>query len=443
MSESFVSGAIGGPRASALTKSEPEQRNSADVIVVGAGPGGAATAAFCARQGLDVLLLEKSEFPREKVCGDGLTPRAVRMLTRLGIDTSAEAGWLHNKGLRVHGGKKGPWEFEWPELKDFPNYGLVCPRSTFDDLLAGTAVDFGARLHTGVKVDQTIVHERSGRVVGVTDAQGREYRAPVVVAADGNSARLALKAGRDRMEQRPMGVAVRSYYTSPNHDMEWMESWLELWDGKPGESNLMPGYGWIFPIGDGTVNAGLGMLNTSTAFGKTDYKELMKRWLDNTPEEWGYREENRLEPIRGSALPMAFNREPMYAGGLLLVGDSAGMISPFNGEGISYAMEAAEIAARQIADAQARGFGSRGAELALRGYQSAIKAEWGGYYRLGTIFVKLIGNPTIMSICTNYGLQRKHLMKLVMKLLAHLTDASEGDIYDRLINTLSRMAPST
>ncbi len=205
----------------------------------------------------------------------------------------------------------------------------------------------------------------------------------------------------------------------------------------------MPGYGWIFPIGDGTVNAGLGMLNTSTAFGKTDYKELMKRWLDNTPEEWGYREENRLEPIRGSALPMAFNREPMYAGGLLLVGDSAGMISPFNGEGISYAMEAAEIAARQIADAQARGFGSRGAELALRGYQSAIKAEWGGYYRLGTIFVKLIGNPTIMSICTNYGLQRKHLMKLVMKLLAHLTDASEGDIYDRLINTLSRMAPST
>lgn len=443
MAEVAPVGLIGGPRASKQQLADPDQTNSADVIVVGAGPGGAATAAFCARQGLDVLLLEKSEFPREKVCGDGLTPRAVRMLTRLGIDTSAEAGWLHNKGLRVHGGKRGPWHFEWPELSDFPNYGLVCPRSTFDDLLAGTAVDFGARLHTGVKVDAPIIHERSQRIIGVTDSQGRRYTAPVVVAADGNSARLAIKAGRERLEQRPMGVAVRSYYRSPNHNMDWMESWLELWDGKPGESNLMPGYGWIFPIGDGTVNAGLGMLNTSTAFGKTDYKELMRRWLDNTPEEWGYREENRLEPIRGSALPMAINRGPLYRDGLLLLGDSAGMVSPFNGEGISYAMEAAEIAARQIADAQARGFGSRGAELALRGYQTAIKADWGGYYRLGTIFVQLIGNPTIMRICTNYGLQRKHLMKLVMKLLAHLTDANDGDIYDRLINTLSRIAPST
>ena len=210
-----------------------------------------------------------------------------------------------------------------------------------------------------------------------------------------------------------MGVAVRSYYTSPRHDMAWLESWLELWDGRPGDSNLLPGYGWIFPLGDGTVNAGLGMLNTSAVFAKTDYRQLMRRWLDGTPEEWGYREANRLEPIRGAALPMAFDRGPLYADGLLLVGDAAGMVSPFNGEGISYAMEAAEIAARQVADARARGFGSRGAELALRGYQSAMRAEWGGYFRLGTIFVKLIGNPRIMRLCTNHGLPRPGLMRLV------------------------------
>ena len=139
-----------------------------------------------------------------------------------------------------------------------------------------------------------------------------------------------------------------------------MESYLELWDGERGKSNLLPGYGWVFGLGDGTVNAGLGMLNTSSAFGKTDYRELMRRWLNSTPEQWGFREENRLQPIRGAALPMAFNRKPIYRDGLLLLGDSAGMVSPFNGEGISYAMEAAEMAARSIADAHSRSFGSRG-----------------------------------------------------------------------------------
>ena len=270
-----------------MTLAGPQQDQDADVIVVGAGPGGSSAATFLARQGLDVLLLEKSEFPREKVCGDGLTPRAVRMLVRLGIDTSPQAGWLHNKGLRVYGARREPFDMPWPELADFPDYGLVCPRSVFDDLLAGNAVEAGARLHTGVRVTGPILHERSQRVLGVTDASGRSYRAPIVVGADGNSARLGVQLGREHDPRRPMGVAVRSYYTSPRHEMDWMESYLQLWDGQPGESNLLPGYGWVFRMGDGTVNAGLGMLNTSSAFGKTDYRDLMRCWLNNTPEEWG------------------------------------------------------------------------------------------------------------------------------------------------------------
>lgn len=432
---------IGGPRASAMQLTEAVGDLSADVVVVGAGPAGSSTAIFLARQGLDVLLLEKSGFPREKVCGDGLTPRAVRMMTRLGIDTSEAAGWKHLKGLRIYGGRIDPFEMPWPELAEQPNYALVSPRSTFDDLLAGMAVVAGARLHTGVRVSGPIVDERSNRVVGVTDSKGRSYRAPIVVAADGVGTRLGKGSGRDHDERRPMGVAVRSYYTSPRHDMDWMESYLELWDGAPRASNLLPGYGWVFPLGDGSVNVGLGMLNTSSAFGKTDYKDLMRRWLDNTPEQWGLREANQLQPIRGAALPMAFNRQPFYADGMLLVGDSGGMVSPFNGEGISYAMEAAEFAAQAIADAHARGFGTPSAELALSNYPQQVKAAWGGYYRLGTIFVKLIGNPKIMHLCTTYGLPRRRLMRLVHKLLANLTDQNHGDAHDRLINALSRLAP--
>ncbi|MGL4831250.1 MAG: geranylgeranyl reductase family protein [Propionibacteriaceae bacterium] len=413
----------------------------ADVIVVGAGPGGSATATHLAKRGLSVLLLEKTKFPREKVCGDGLTPRSVRELTRLGIDTSEAAGWHHIKGLRIYGGKGAPLEMPWPELKDFPNYGMTRSRQDFDQLLAQHAVSNGVELRENTTVTEPILDD-TGRIIGVRTKDGQTFHAPIVVAADGNSSRLALGMGIHKRDDRPMGVAVRAYFESPQSSDDWMESWLELWDGEPHKSTLLSGYGWVFPMNDGTCNVGLGMLSSSKGFQSTDYRDLMKRWLDNTPEELGFREANRVGDIRGAALPMGFNRKPHYANGLLLVGDSGGMISPYNGEGISYAMEAGSFAADCIADAKARGFGTAQAELALRGYITRLESEWGGYYRLGGIFSKLIGQQWIMKVCTEYGLPRKKLMYLVNKLLAHLVDEHDGDAVDRLITTLSRLTPS-
>src|SRR3954447_8280941 len=162
--------------------------DEADVIVVGAGPGGSAAAYHMARHGLRVLLLEKTEFPREKVCGDGLTPRASRQLVRMGIDTSEKAGWIRNKGLRVIGGGVR-LELDWPELASYPNYGLVRTRLDFDDRLAKRAVEGGALLRTRTTVTGPIL-DADGRVAGVTAEAGPgkepvEFRAPLVVAADG------------------------------------------------------------------------------------------------------------------------------------------------------------------------------------------------------------------------------------------------------------------
>src|SRR5689334_19971801 len=174
----------------------------ADVIVVGAGPAGSTAAYHLARHGLTVLVLEKSQFPREKVCGDGLTPRAVKQLVRMGVDTSEEAGWLHNKGLRIIGGGMR-LELPWPELAAYPNYGLVRPRADFDQILARQAEKTGARLHENTTVTGPVVDPRSNRVIGVTarvtDAGGAKrettFRAPLVVAADGNSTRLSIALG--------------------------------------------------------------------------------------------------------------------------------------------------------------------------------------------------------------------------------------------------------
>lgn len=211
---------------------------SADVIVVGAGPGGSATAAYLASAGLDVLLLEKARFPRDKICGDGLTPRAVRELAQLGVSTREEDGWIRNKGLRIVGGGR-TFTLDWPETDHFPPYGMVRKRAELDEILARHAAARGARLLEGVNVQEAI-RGRSGRIEGVTaklngpdgraTGETRTYRAPVVVAADGVSSRLSASMGRPKRDDRPMGVAVRTYYESPTRsDDDYMESWLELW----------------------------------------------------------------------------------------------------------------------------------------------------------------------------------------------------------------------
>ena len=417
--------------------------NVADVIVVGAGPSGSATAHHLATAGLDVLLLEKSQFPREKVCGDGLTPRAVKQLVRMGIDTSEEAGWLHNKGLRIIGGGMR-LELPWPELAAYPNYGLVRPRADFDQILARQAEKTGARLHENTNVTGPVVDPRTNRVIGVTaritdsDGAKREtsFRAPLVVAADGNSTRLSIALGLHKRDDRPMGVAYRTYYKSPRTNDDYLESWLELWDGE----RLLPGYGWVFGMGDGTSNVGLGILNTTKSFRNVKYPELLRAWLKNTPEEWGFNEENRTEPIRGAALPMGFNRQPHYTRGVLLVGDAGGMVNPFNGEGIAYAMESGELAADVIAQALARPAGPE-RELALSAYPRALKETYGGYYTLGRLFVSLIGNPKVMRLATQRGLSHPMLMRFTLKMLANLTDPKGGDAMDRIINAMAKVAP--
>ena len=413
----------------------------ADVIVIGAGPAGATAAFHLAQSGLNTLVLEKTQFPREKVCGDGLTPRAVKQLLAMGVPTGGE-GWLRHKGLRIIGGGH-TLELPWPELGSFPDYGLIRTRMDFDETLARHAQKAGARLYEQTTVTGP-VFDRNERVAGVVakQADGSQvtYRAPLVLVCDGNSSRFSLELGLHKREDRPMGVAVRTYYTSPRHDEDWLESWLELWDTSRGERKLLPGYGWIFPVGDGTCNVGLGVLNNSCAFGKTDYRTMLKAWMASCPPEWGFVEANRTGPILGAALPMGFNRQPHYTRGALLVGDAGGMVNPFNGEGIAYAMESGALAADVVVQALGREGAQR--ERVLEGYPKALQDAYGGYYTLGRVFVKMIGNPAFMSFATRHGLSRPALMRFTLKLLANLTDPKGGDATDRLINGLSRIAPS-
>ncbi len=431
--------------ADTADRAAPGSTRSADVIVVGAGPGGSATAAYLADHGLEVLILEKAPFPRDKICGDGLTPRATKELLSLGVDTT---GWQRTQGLRIKGGGH-TLQLDWPQTDSFPSYGLVRTRSQFDETLARHAERKGALLHERTSVTGPL-RDGSGRVAGVTakrlDESGRDtgdtvtYRAPVVIASDGVSSRLATAVGRPKRDDRVMGVAVRAYYTTPRRD-DYMESHLELWTrDDSGKRILMPGYGWLFPLENGRTNVGLGTLDTTSAFRKTDFKDVMRRWVEDINPDWHLEHDASAGPIRGAALPMGFNRTPLYADGLLLVGDSGGMVNPFNGEGIDYALEAARIGAEVVAQALGRPTGAA-RERVLAGYPAAMKDTFGGYFTLGRWFAHAIGHPEVMRLATKYGLPRTTLMRFLLKVMANLPEGHGGRADDRLIHALSQMAP--
>jgi len=410
----------------------------ADAVVVGAGPSGAAAAYHLARAGRDVIMLEKASFPRDKSCGDGLTPRAVQALRGLGMDKEAEGdapGWARQEALHMHGGGV-VLRLPWPQLPEFPAHSVTAPRTVFDEALARNAEQAGAQLWERHDAREPVYadagHHRVGGVAYRSPDGDGVVRAPVVIAADGRASRFATQLGVGRDDDGPMGVAIRTYYRSAKPDADAMEGFLDL--ERDGEA--LPGYGWIFPLGDGLANVGWGLLNTSPQFRGVSYPKKLREWVATLPDEWGFGAETEVGPAKSSPLPMGHNRRPRSYKGALLVGDSAGMINPFNGEGISYGIEAGKMAAEAADLALATG-----RDAPLEAYDARVAQEWGGYYRVGRTFVDLIGHPRVMRAATDIGMPRRRLMQVVFRLMAHLIDDRPADTTDRILQTMARVAP--
>jgi geranylgeranyl reductase family protein len=422
--------------------SQHPRDRTADVLVVGAGPAGSSAAWHLASAGLDVAVLEKARFPREKVCGDGLTPRGVQALTDMGVDVSPAAGWVRHRGLRVFGGGQVV-EVDWPRLSRWPDHGLIRSRRDLDPMLAAHAAAAGARVHTGITVTGPLVDD-AGRVAGVRAEEGPDgepttWRARLVVSAEGLSGRLAKALGVLRREDRPLGVAVRRYVRTPRTHDDYLDISFDLTAAGP-DADSMPGYGWSFGMGDGTANVGYGLLDNRRA-GAADPRTVLRRWLATLPEEWQLGEDSAVTPLRGAGLPTALHRTPAYTRGLLLAGDAAGTVNPFNGEGISYAMETGRMAAETAVAALAAPEGPAREGL-LRRYPDRLRAEYGRHHRLGIGFLALLDRPALVRFATAHGLKRPALVAAALRLMGNLTDGWDGDGVDRVVAVLTRLAPA-
>jgi geranylgeranyl reductase family protein len=413
-----------------------------DALVVGAGPAGASAAYWLARAGRRVLVVDKKRFPREKTCGDGLTPRAVRQLHDMGL-AEPLAGYQRYGGLRsmAHG---ITLELAWPPHPEYPDYGYVVRRRDLDEMVADRAVKAGATLWPASEAVAPLVEgglvtgARIRRLEGAATGAGRaqEVRARYVVVADGANSRFGRALGAARDRSYPMGMAIRGYFESPFHDEPWIESHLDLRDR---DGNHLPGYGWIFPVGDGTVNVGAGLLDTYTGFKSVNTSKLMDAFVATAPERWGIAPATSCGPPVGGKLPTGGSVSPKVGPTWIIAGDAAGSINPFNGEGISYAYETGRMVAETVDEALA------GDGLALARYPDRLEREYGAYFRVARTFVSVIGNPAIMREVTRIGMHSRTLMEWVLRIMANLLRPDEvgpAEAAYKAVEALVRLAPS-
>jgi menaquinone-9 beta-reductase len=402
-----------------------------DVAIVGGGPSGAAAAHLLALRGHAVLVCEKKAFPREKTCGDGLTPRAVKILDEMGL-ADAVGTWERVRGLRVHAAGR-TLALPFPELDDFCDYGLVKPRKDLDQIVLDNAEAAGAKILYETEAT-TPLFDDEGAVVGLVarrDGQREEVLSKFVICAEGAGTKFAQALGRSRELEYPMGFAIRQYFESPMQSSGWFEAYLEVRSGP----DSLPGYGWVFPVGDGTVNAGVGLLSTFGAWREVNLHDLQSNFIAQLPPEWEVNATTVCSKARAGRLFMGQSIWPPHGPGFLLVGDAAGMINPCNGEGIAYAYETGRIAGRHIDDAL-----RYGSSRTLEGYTKEIREIYGPYYRLGRRFVKLIGHPLLMERLVSAGMRSQRVMDFALTVLANLEDSSAHNGQQKGLKLLKRLA---
>jgi menaquinone-9 beta-reductase len=390
-----------------------------DVLVVGAGPAGSAAAAWAARSGADVVVADAAVFPRDKTCGDGLTPRAVGELQRLGLEDWLRAHTV-NRGLRAHGFGQTlllPWPGHGASGTGLPDWGSAVARTELDDHLRTAAIKSGAVAVDGVRAVD--VRMSAGRVVAVVFERGGRAAAERfeigcrrLVVADGVRSPLGKVLGRTWHRDTVYGVAGRSYVASEMSDDPWISSHLEL-RGEDGA--ILSGYGWIFPLGSGEVNLGVGTLATRKRPADIAIKPLMSHYAEQRREE--FRLSGELRMPTSALLPMGGAVSNVAGPNWALIGDAAACVNPLNGEGIDYGLETGRLVAELVAD-----------DTDLSDVWPAVLREhYGEAFSIARRLAGLVTVPRLLPALGPAGMRSDWLMTLALRWMGNLVTEEDRD----------------
>lgn len=386
---------------------------STDVLVVGAGPAGSAAAAWSARAGLDTVLVDAAVFPRDKTCGDGLTPRAIAELAKLGLTDWLQAHTV-NLGLRAHGFGQ-TLLLPWPALPDseLPAWGSAVARTELDDHLRTVAIKSGALALDGARA--VAVRMDGDRVAAVTFKSGDdtlEIECRRLVVADGVRSPLGKLLGREWHRDTVYGVAGRSYVESAVSDDPWISSHLEL-RGEDGE--LLSGYGWIFPLGTGEVNLGVGTLATLKRPANIAVKPLMSFYAEQRREE--FQLSGELRAPASALLPMGGAVSNVAGANWALIGDAAACVNPLNGEGIDYGLETGRLVA-ELMEAD----GDLGTA-----WPQILREHYGESFSIARRLAGVATMPQVVAALGPAGMRSDWLMTLALRWMGNLVDDEDRD----------------
>lgn len=392
----------------------------ADVVVVGAGPAGSAAAAWAARNGREVLVIDKAQFPRDKACGDGLTPRAVLEMQRLGLGSWLD-GRVRHRGLRLSG-FGADVEIAWPG-PSFPSTSSAVPRTELDDRIRMVAVDEGAKMMLGVKAVD-VRHDSSGRVESVVLDSGAEIGCAELIVADGARSTLGRVLGREWHQETVYGVAIRGYIATPRAAEPWITSHLEL---RSPEGKVLPGYGWIFPLGNGEVNIGVGALATAKRPADAALRPLMSYYTGLRREEWGFVGEPRAG--LSALLPMGGAVSGVAGPNWMLIGDAAACVNPLNGEGIDYGLETGRLAAELL--------GTGGLSQA---WPAVLSAHYARGFSVARRLALLLTFPRFLPSTGPLAMRSAALMNIAVRVMGNFVTDEDEDWTARVWRGAGRLS---
>lgn len=396
---------------------------STDVLVVGAGPAGSAAAAWARRMGHDVLLIDAEDFPRDKPCGDGLTPRAIAELHELGLDSWLE-GRARNWGLRANGFGQ-TLHLPWPG-GSLPNYGGAAPRLELDAAIRSIAIESGAKTETGLRAfDVEMAGEQIDTVLCKRGEDVISIHTKRVIIADGAKSQLGRVLNRTWHRDTAYGVAARAYIESERANDPWITSHLEL-RGK--ENEILSGYGWIFPLADGNVNIGVGTLATDKRPADVNLRQLISHYTDGQREEWKLTGE--LKNVWSALLPMGGAVSNVAGANWMFIGDAAGCVNPLNGEGIDYGLETGRLAACHLGETN---------NFTLL-WPEVLSHHYGYAFSAARRIAGLLTIPEFLTTFGPVGMRSRWLMEIALRIMGNLVTDEDKDALAYVWRTVGKLS---